>query len=218
MSSRPIHIGAAAARALRAARPVGHSHRVADAAAAITAHPPDDPSFQHSVFAQISLPARQPPSNVRNWTAQNGSVFCSIDAGSAINPATGERLLVPLPWGVKARLVLIYLNTEAVRTASPEIDVRRSLTAFTRELLGRAPKGRELRLIKTQLLALSAAHVTMAFLRAGHVDHHHATILDRFQLWASDLREQRFTWPRRVTLSARYFASLVKHAIPLDPR
>ena len=41
---------------------------------------------------------------------------------------------IGLPFGPKPRLILAYLNAEALRTGSPEIEVEASLTAFVQRL------------------------------------------------------------------------------------
>ncbi|MDQ2857073.1 MAG: replication protein RepA [Candidatus Eremiobacteraeota bacterium] len=56
-------------------------------------------------------------------------------------------LILELPWGEKARFVLIHLNAEAVRTSSPEINVEDSMNAFVASL-GLATHGRDVRTIK----------------------------------------------------------------------
>ena len=211
-------LGATIGPVVAAARPVGHATRIIAASAAIVAHAPSSCQFQHSVFAQLALPARRPGPTVHSWSARNGAVFCNIDAGSAVDPRTGRHMPLALPWGIKARLLLIELNTQAVRQRSPIVDVGTTLTAFTRGLLQRRPKGRETRAIKAQLLSLAAAHVTLGFISSGCATHEKSEIVEGFKLWAVDATESRGWWPRVVKLSSGYFADLVEHAVPLDPR
>ena len=65
-----------------------------------------------------------------------------IEAGRARHPDTGKWVELPLPHGEKPRLVMLHLNGEALRTGSPIIDVRDSMTAFV-QALGIDTNGRE---------------------------------------------------------------------------
>ena len=62
--------------------------------------------------------------------ALQGAANLEVEAGRAFHP--GERCFVNfgLPFGPKPRLILVYLNAEALRTGSPVIEVEDSLTAF----------------------------------------------------------------------------------------
>jgi hypothetical protein len=123
-----------------------------------------------------------------------------------------------LPFGPKPRLVLAHLNAEALRTGSPEIEIEASLTAFVKRI-GLDPKGRNMRIIKDQLSRLSAAQVRMAVIYSEeHIRQVNAHIVSGFDLWFPKDDRQRVLWPSTVCLSLDYFASLTKHAVPLDER
>jgi hypothetical protein len=144
-----------------------------------------------------------------------------VEAGKAYHPELDEFVLMPLPYGSKARLVVIHLNSEAVRTGSPVIEAEDSLTAFVRRLMsGKDPNGREIRGYKDQLGALSAATLRLAMLglsgsRSVQVN---SQIVTKFDLWFPKDERQRVLWPQKVELSHEYFESLTKHAVPLDER
>lgn len=180
-------------------------------------------SYQHTVLCQTALPVRRPPESVRIWEQQQGRAALSLEAGRACDPNTQKFVNLPLPFGPKARLVLMYLNSEAIKQQSPVIEVEDSMTAFVRRLMsgsdreerGRDPNGREIRAFKEQLGALSAALVRLAItdgMRPTQVD---TKIVDTFDLWFSKDEHQRVLWPSTVELSPRYFDSLCKHAVPL---
>jgi hypothetical protein len=88
--------------------------RLVDAYATLLADPPDDIGYQHTLLCQTSLPYRQPPPDVRRWERRNGKAILEIEAGRAYNPKEDRLIDVPLPYGAKARLVLIHLNSEAL--------------------------------------------------------------------------------------------------------
>ena len=92
---------------------------------------------------------------------KQGTARLEVEAGRAFSPGADEFVDVGLPFGPKPRLILVYLNAEALRTGSPEIEVEDSLTAFVKRL-GLVSKGRNMLIIKDQLARLSAAEIRLA--------------------------------------------------------
>jgi len=181
------------------------------------------PNYQHSVLCQTSLPYRR--SDERVHERRNGRTILRVEAGTAYNEEKDAWIELPVPFGPKARLVLIHLNTAAIITQSPEIDVGDSMTDFFSRVLAdprkryRQPRelnGREIRAMKEQVSALAAANIRFAV--GGSVQKQgNATIISEFDLWFPKNANQRVLWPSTVTLSLDYFASLQNHAVPLDP-
>lgn len=194
-----------------------HVHsRLIDTAALLGNEPPEV-TFQHSIFCQTSLPYRDPGPDMRRWERSQGNVLLEIEAGRAVHPGQGRFVDVPLPYGPKARLILMHLNAEAVRTQSPRVDVGDSLTAFVKRL-GIDTHGRNIKTIREQVTALSAATIRLGQIdgaRARQVD---TRIVGGFELWLPKDDNQRVLWPCFVELDPRYFESLQTHAVPLDER
>lgn len=178
---------------------------------------PEEIAYQHSILCQTGLPYRSPDEGVRQWKRKQGNASLLIDAGEACDPETGEWVKLGLPWGPKARLVLMHLNSEAIRTQSPAIDVGDSLTAFVKRL-GLTTDGRTVRGIKDQVGALSAALIRMAFMGPQGAFQIDAKVVKGFDLWFPKDARQRVLWPSVVHLSHDYFDSLRTHAVPLDER
>jgi hypothetical protein len=191
--------------------------RLIESSVKIGAKLPDDILFQHTVFCQTVLPYRDPGPEVRIWERQQGSVSLSLEAGRAKDPQ-GQFVPVGLPFGAAARLILCHLNTEALRTGSPVIEIEGSLTAFVARLQGFGPNGAQIRKFKDQLVRLSAALVRLAVDRENHAVQVDTKIIGAFELWGERCDQERFLSPKKIQLGADYFASLQEHAIPLDER
>jgi len=198
--------------------------RQVDSAATIRQFQPidDDLAFQHTYFCQTALPYRRTAE--RAWLRKNGRVFLRIEAGGTLHPETQQWIEFPLPFGPAARLILIHLDTEAIRTQRPEVELEGSMTAFVKRLQGgRNPNGQELRLFKQQAAAISTAIFRMGETTGPHVDVPRTTqaqgpIVNGLDLWYPKDARQRVLWPSYVHLSTDYFASLKAHAVPLDYR
>jgi len=191
--------------------------RLTDSSVAISSTPPERIDFLHSVQCQIGIPYRNPGDHVREWDRKQGNASLRIEAGSAIDPASGDFVKLGLPYGEKPRLVLIHLATEAVRTGSPVVNVEESMTAFARSL-GLETNGQQLRSLKDQLARLAAATVRMGVVEEGRAVQVNAQFVAAFDLWFPKQSDQRVLWPSTVRLSEEYFQSLGQHAVPLDHR
>jgi hypothetical protein len=178
---------------------------------------PEEIAYQHSILCQTGLPYRNPGATVREWQRSQGNASLLLEAGQAMNRDTGEWTKLGLPWGPKARLVLMHLNGTAIRTQSACVDVGDSLTSFVRRI-GLTTDGRTVRGIKDQVGALSAALIRMAFTGPQGGFQFDTKVVSGFDLWFPKDARQRVLWPSVVHLSGEYFASLVEHAVPLDER
>lgn len=173
--------------------------------------------YMHTVMCQTGLPYRNPGDDVREWERVNGAVHMSVTAGKAMHPELGRFVNLGLPYGPKPRLLLAHLNAEALRQGSPVIEVERSLTGFVRAL-NLDPKGRNITTIKDQLSRLAAAHITLGMVKDGEALTIKSDIISAFSLWWPKDDRQRVLWPSTVRLSADYFDSLTRHAVPLHDR
>jgi hypothetical protein len=191
--------------------------RLRDVSTAILSGPPERIDFLHTVQCQCGIPYKNPGEEVREWDRKQGNASLRIEAGSAIDPRTGEFAKLGLPYGEKPRLVLIHLATEAVRTGNPVVDVEESMTAFARSL-GLETNGQQLRSLKDQLARLAAATVRMGIMEEGRAVQVNTQFVSAFDLWFPKQADQRVLWPSTVRLSQEYFQTLGQHAVPLDHR
>lgn len=177
----------------------------------------DDILFGHSVMCQCGMPYRDPGAEVRHWDRRNGRVSMRIQAGSAYDATQEAWVDVGLPHGPKPRLVLYHLNTLALRTQSPLLELTdNSLTAFVRRTLDLDPMGRNLRIVKDQLTRLASADFRFGMGQDGRSVTVKGNIVDGFELWMPKNEKQRVLWPTTVAFSTVYFESLMQHAVPLN--
>ncbi len=179
---------------------------------------PDEIAFTHTVLTQTSLPASQPPNGMLIWERKQGRAMLRVEAGSALNPRTGKFEQLGLPYGPKARLLLIHLNSEAVRRQSPVIPVEDTMTAFFRRLMGKTQDGRQVKRLKMQLSALAATQFRMGIMDSERAVQVNTQVVSAFNLWFEKDESQRVLWPSTLKLSLDYYDSLTKFAVPLDER
>lgn len=194
-------------------------NRLVESSIAIRSGAPDEIAFQHTVLCQTGLPYKA--TDQRRWEARNGRVMLEVEAGRAYHPIEQAWMDLPLPFGPKARLILMYLNSEAVKRQSRVIEVEESMTAFIKALQGREPNGDEVRKFKTQMAALAAATIRLAVANdtpeAVQSINAKLDIVENFDLWFSKDARQKVLWSSTVELSEKYFNTLLHHAVPLNP-
>jgi Plasmid encoded RepA protein len=191
--------------------------RLVDAAAKSAGY--DDPQailYQHTVLCQTGMPYRDPGNDARSWERLNGTVHLKIVAGDAMHPEKGRLLPVGLPFGPKARLILMHINQRALVAQSPEIEIQDSLTKFVRRILHLDTGGRTMNTVKDQLTRLSASSIRLGVVKDGRAVTVNSQIISAFELWTPRDDRQRILWPSTVCLSLDYFESLKNHAVPLD--
>jgi len=192
--------------------------RMLESSVEIGAKLADDILFQHTVFCQTVLPYRDPGPEVREWKREQGDVRLLLEAGKAYNKKKDSFVKIGLPFGPAARLILCHLNTEALRTGSPVVEVEGSMTAFIRRLQGYQPNGQEIGKFKDQLTRLSTSLIRLALRRDDHALQINTQIISAFDLWVEKCEGERFLFPQKIELGGQYFSSLQEHAIPLDER
>ena len=193
------------------------TRRIIDSSVSIELEDLDCLTYQHTVLCQTALPYHNLPGE-RLWERRNGLVSLRIEAGARADPRTGAYIETPLPFGTRARLVMMHLNATALQTQKAVIEIEPSLTAFTKRIVQRAPRGHDIRTIKAQLGALATATVRLAVTDGQRTVQVNDRIIKSFDLWAPRSPEQTVLWSSIVRLSEDYFQSLIEHAVPLDER
>lgn len=178
-----------------------------------------DAAFQHSLLCQTYLPYRNPGYDTTLWEHTQGRASLNIQCLKQKHPITNEFVFLGLPYGTKARLVIAYLNTEAIQKQSPVIEVERSISSFTKHI-GLHSNGRNISLIKEQLAKIASSVITMNYEtedknRSVSVKF---ALVNAYDLWFQKDDRQQVIWSNHIRLSDEYYNELAKHAVPLDCR
>ncbi len=169
--------------------------------------------FMAKSLVQTTLPHSAHPGP--RYVRTDGNLTLSItDVGGA-----------GLPYGSYPRLILIWMTTEAVRTASRELKLGSSLSSFMAQLglqatgghWGTIPRFRD----QMQRL-LGAAISTRLYSESGgqvHSAGNNLLLADRFDLWWTPQKLPPMIPPKSsVTLSTQFFEQIVESPVPLDLR
>lgn len=160
------------------------------------------------------MPRRRPEGRTFERAYRNGLV--RLEAGALFN---GLRLVEqPLPAGPKPRLALMHINSQAVKTHSPYIDIGHSCAEFLRRLGLNAQSGNTYTLFKREMQALAACRMTLGYTEGERAVTVNTQPVEEFNAWLATEENEQVLWPGHLELSRRYLNSLLEHAVPLDAR
>ena len=98
-----------------------------DIAAEVLADEQQRIGISYTGFCLTSLPHKRLPDDAV-WEKHGHRVTLMIEPGRM--KANGKTLLHGVPFGARARMILLYLQTMAVRTSSREVELGRSMRAW----------------------------------------------------------------------------------------
>ncbi len=195
-----------------------HEKNLIDAGIEISSDSPagNDLTFMHSVMCQIGLPR----SKVDGLSFERvcGSAGIYIQAGRLWD---GKKFVQQqIPYGPMPRLVMAYLNTQALRYKSPEIDVGRSAQDFLKKLGKRSSGGVKgtYTTFKTQMLALAACNLSIGITTKNSAITYDGKPIKQFEAWLNTDDDKILSWPKKIIFSQEYYETLCEHAVPIDLR
>lgn len=179
-----------------------------------------DRHYIHSVLALCALPYRRPADGTRDFLREYGKSSLVVQSGYLKDPVTGKMTPQGLPYGPKARLLMLHICTMAVRQKSHQIEIADSMSAFIRDL-GFPVTGGERGTItqfKEQLNRLAAARMQIGVWREDRATTISTQPIEAFDIWLPSDPNQRLLWNTTLTLDKRFYETLRQHALPVDIR
>ncbi len=175
----------------------------------------DDCRYMHAIMCQVGLPRSRVDGT--SFERNSGGVVMRLEAGQLWN---GEKFVQqPLPYGALPRLIMVWLNSYAVRFHTPVVPIGESASEFMR-MLGKTPNGGRNSVYATfrhQVPALAACRMMLGFNANGLAHTYDGKPIKHFAAWIAS-GEQRALWPASITFSDEYYQTLTSHAVPLDNR
>lgn len=167
----------------------------------------------HSILCSVSLPYRsQAPS--RSFTRVSGTTTLEIQAGKipTLEQAFQE---VGLPYGSRARLLMLHLCSEAVKNNSPIVELKRSFTAFARDL-GVSSSASALRVLREQSTRLGAASIRISKTNDNEVVSFQGYIFNALNFKIDRASSQVGLFASEIAFNPLFYNSLRTHAVPLS--
>jgi hypothetical protein len=167
-------------------------------------------------FCLTGLPHKKLPDE-QAWEKIGHKVRLLVEPGRMVR-GKGPAELIGVPYGARARMILLYLQTEAVRTNSREVELGRSM----RDWLGRmglswgGETGRALREQASRIAACSLKFFWEGEASSGWEAGRFVRSGLRFHIrTATSDNRQPELWEDRVVLDEVFYDALRQHPVPL---
>src|SRR5215472_130361 len=162
----------------------------------------------HAGFAMTSLPHKRIEEPL--WRRQGHRTTLLVESGR-----TGKGGWIGVPYGSMARLILLYLQTEAVRSNNPEVELGRSMHAWLARM-GIPAGGKNYKLVSEQARRISACRLTfLTEVPGAELRQNGAFVQNAITLSAVADERQRALWQDRVRLDDGFWRSLKEHPVPV---
>jgi hypothetical protein len=164
--------------------------------------------FTYSGFALTSLPHK--PQTELTWKRDGHNLTMLIQSGV---DRAGKPL--GLPYGSYARFILLFLQSEAIRTSSREIELGRSMRVWL-GCMGLSIGGMTYKKVNEQARRISGCTLTF------YADRQGAQIKSRGGFVKTEITmnnvvdDQPLLWQDRVLLDEDFFRALREHPVPVS--
>lgn len=202
------------AKGKAAAIQAGLNRDVVEAASMYLSDEDGSLGFAFSGWAQCALPHRKLAPEAR-WEIGGERVRLVVEPGLRPSENDGPMEHVGVPYGSVARLILLYLQTEALRRNSREVELGGSLRQWLTRI-GASIGGSNARAVRDQAERISRCRLTFHIQGSGKVGLVNQSIVDR-ALFIEDPREKQGRLSLETAkLSEGFFDQLKKHPVPLE--
>ncbi len=181
--------------------------RCVEAAHSVLSDEEAAPGYIHAGFAMTALPHKR--TDAIEWVRDSADIRLRIESGKS-----HDGTAVGIPFGYVARLILLYLQTQAIKTRSREVELGRSMHSWLKAMgLNSGGKGYEA--VREQSRRLSLCRLTFYRIADGGEAVMNGSFVREAILPSRDTGSQLSLWRETVVLDEVFYESLVRHPLPV---
>lgn len=175
----------------------------------------EDPGigFLYSGFAHVGLPHKRLADDAV-WQIETDRAVMIVEPGRravrGANPVS-----VGVPYGSKARLIMLYLQTEAIKTQNREIELGKSLRDWLKRM-GIPQGGKSIKDVKEQAERIFRCRMSFHFQTGNSSGLINQNIVDGAIFVDDQSDDGRQQFLERAKLSEVFYEQLQKHPIPIE--
>lgn len=179
-----------------------------------------DITFAHASMCQVYLPYQDHEPDLYEVT--QGDLTMRIQGALYMDQETKQKMSRGVPSGTRARLLLYLINEMAIMRQEPSFQLAKNFSDLCRKL--RIPRtGRSMAEVKKQLERLCTASFSLEWKGEKSYGIHNFFIVESMvtngkykDMDYAEVRDK--TRGFHITLSDKYFDSVIKRGVPLDKR
>ena len=190
---------------------------VVEAAATYMADEDSSVGYLFSGWTQAALPHKRLADD-QVWEIRSDRVTLLVEPGRRPNPVQGlPSISVGVPYGSRARLIMLYLQTEALKSRSREIELGKSLRAWFARM-GIPPGGKSIRDVREQAERISRCRLSFHLAASGGAPGGlvNQNIVDTAMFMDAEDPAQGGLFLETAKLSESFFEQLKKHPVPIE--
>lgn len=168
--------------------------------------------FLYSGFTHVGLPHKR-LSDDAAWQVTTDRVTMVVEPGRKASPS-GQPVYVGVPYGSKARLIMLYLQTEALKTNNREVELGRSLRDWLKRM-GIPQGGKSIADVREQAERISRCRINFEFHGGNSSGLINQNIVDT-AMFFDDNSQNKTQFLERVKLSEVFFEQLIRHPVPIE--
>lgn len=190
-----------------------------DAAFKFSAIAPDEADIGFASLASSCLPHKSPDASAcpERWSGTTDNVEITLHSGRY-----NDGRLVGIPYGAKARIILLYLTTQAVKSSEPQVELGASMYAWLRAMNEKRLGGMTYRLFAEQAKRIAA----MTLYATTHHGQHSESVSGRgIRALVSHLDQEPLgdylepastsPFPHLAQLQPQFWQAARSHSLPL---
>jgi hypothetical protein len=185
-----------------------HERMMVEAAYQVLSDDAEKMGFTYSGFALTSLPHK--PQTELVWKREGHNLTMLVESGRDRDGRS-----IGLPYGSYARFILLFLQSEAIRTGSRDIELGRSMRVWLGSM-GLSIGGTTYKLVNEQARRISGCSLTFFADRAGAQIKSRGGFVKTEITMANVIDDQPTLWQDRVLLDEDFFRALREHPVPVS--
>jgi hypothetical protein len=185
--------------------------QLVDIAAEVMADESQRMGISYTGFCLTALPHKKLADD-EPWEKKGHRVTLLVEPGRLKH--AGRTKLYGVPYGARARMILLYLQTQAVRTRSREVALGRSMRDWM-ERMGLAVGGETAHALREQAARISACSLKFFWEDSGADGFERGAIVRSGLRFHAEDSAQGSLWEDRVVLDEVFYAALCDHPVPL---
>jgi hypothetical protein len=185
-----------------------HERLMVEAAHQVLSDDAEKIGFTYSGFALTSLPHK--PQTELVWKRDGHNLTMLVESGRGRD---GKPL--GLPYGSYARFILLFLQSEAIRTQSREVELGRSMRVWL-GTMGLSIGGTTYKMVNEQARKISGCTLTFFADRAGAQIKSKGGFVKTEITMSNVIDDQPTLWQDRVLLDEDFYRALREHPVPVS--
>jgi hypothetical protein len=186
-----------------------HERMVIEAAYQVLSDDAERMGFTYSGFALTSLPHK--PHQGTTWRREGHNLTLVLQAGVDRNENS-----LGLPYGSYARFILLFLQSEAIRTQSREVELGRSMRVWLGSKMGLSIGGMTYKNVSEQAKRISGCTLTFFADRSGAQIKSRGGFVKTEITMTNVIGDQPTLWQDRVLLDEDFYRALREHPVPVS--